>query len=245
MTQQQADFFPWDEIPDQDVLEAGDYLVRGASLEDGLAGTGKRMFVAQMSVEEPKEASGMFLFENFVTGTEEAQTAIMPGTLGTRRLKRMLGAAQIPASNNTAQLCKGFEGVIFGVSVSKYEEKSGEYAGSIRNRIGAFWKVGEKQPQIGAVVKSPAAVAQPVVQAPQGAPAPLVEQATQTVGSVAPPPPTTGATTPASPPPPSNATAPQGQPMLNCSICGQNIPSNEFAAHVQQCAAQHETLEER
>ena len=239
MAQQQVNHFPWDEIPDIDVLEAGDYLVRGNGLEDGLAGTGKRMFSAQIEVQEPDEAKGMFLFENFVTGSEEAPTSILPGTMGTRRLKRMLTAAQIPATNNTDQICSGFEGALFGVRVSKYTEEKGEYAGTERNKINKFMRVGEFQPQIGIVTGGPAAAAQRVV-APQKPPAAGQPKQAPPPPPQAPAPPSTNATVP--PPPPAGAQTDNSGETLVCAICHQNIPAAEFAAHVQECA---QNMEER
>lgn len=171
MTEQ--DYFPWDDIPDADVLPTGDFHVRGAELVDKIASTGKRMFSAQIAVEEPTLYAGMTLFENFVVGSDEAPKSILPGLLGTRMLKKMLGAAQIPGSNNSEKLCMGFENALFGISVSEYTEKEGEYAGSPRNRITKFWKRGERVPGIatGAKGKGPAAVASAAAES-AGAPVP-------------------------------------------------------------------------
>ncbi len=243
MTNEQV--FPWDETSDIDVLEDGDYLVQGKMLEDGESGSGKRMFKAQMLVLEPAIAHGMSLFENFVTGADEAPKAILPGQMGTRRMKKMVKAAQVPASNNVAMLCAGYAGSIYGVTVIKTEDKEGEYKGIPRNRITTFWKVGEKTPQIKLVsgVRMAAGGAAHVSTAgppPTGATAAMPPQP---VATPAPPPPVYAP--PPTPAPvviaPAPAAAPAG-PVIQCQICKALIPGTQLAMHIPACIKEHPEL---
>jgi len=263
---QMNDYFPWEETPDQDVLEGGRYIMKGVKLEDGTASSGKRMFSAQMQVEQPETYKGMMLFENFVTGTDENPLDIVASSLGTRRMKKNLKAAQVPGSNSVAQMCKSYEGSLFGVTVSKYEEKDGEYKGTLRNRIGAFWKIGERQPGIDTETggKGPAASAgagmppvgappmsgQPqVAGAPQQAPQPTPQPAPATTPAPSAPP---AAPTHAGPPVGSSAPPVQQVPVgstppmqpgggqvqtVPCGICGQMVEVTQLTEHVQKCAA--------
>jgi len=251
----EKEFFPWDDIPDMDVVPSGDYYVRGEVLEDGESSTGKRMFSAQMIVEEPQLYAGMSLFENFVTGTDEDPKGIVPGAFGTRRLKKMLKAAQVAQSNNTQQLCQNFKGTLFGVSVAEYTEESGEYAGMQRNRITAYWKRGEREPgvaegQAGGKGKGPAAAASAAAAAAKAqAPAAPSPPATGTP-SPSPAASTKPVAAPQAPAAPAAAAPSTGQvavgtestvasPAILCPMCGKNVPATEFAQHVQACAMQH------
>ena len=231
------DFFPWDQIPDTDVLADGRYLARGKKLEDlmssgeGKDGVKKRMFKAQLEIVEPKEFAGMVHFENYVTGTAEASEDIVPGTMGTKSLKRLLAAAQIPAGNSIGQLCKTFEGSMFMLQVSEYADDDGPYKGVPRNRITKYAKVGEMVPGLeegqakakkgkGAAAASQAAkIAAQVPQAPTPM-APPVQVASPPPGPTMPP---LGAQPIRMSPP--------------CSICGAVVPMSEFGTHVAACAA--------
>jgi hypothetical protein len=252
MTEPQKTFFPWDDIPDLDVLPSGNYHVRGESLEDGEASTGKRMFSCHVVVEEPELYAGMALFENFVTGTDEDPKGIVPGALGTRRLKKMLKAAQVAQSNNVERLCQNFKGTLFGVSVVEYTEQSGEYAGSPRNRITAYWKRGEREPGVAlegrAKGKGPAAAARAASTAaktPTEAPPPVADvekpQAQQPPPSFLPggsPAASTDASADMRSSAAPGTAGPPGASIL-CPMCAQNVPAQEFAQHVQTCSVQH------
>lgn len=150
MTEQHLAHFPWDDIPDEDVLETGEYLMKGEELTDGASNSGKRMFKARMSVMEPVMYAGMSHFENYVTGNDSQLGGIIPGEFGSRRMKQNFIAAQIPASGDPAVLCAGYVNSVFGVTMVKYTVKEGEYKGSLSNRITAYWKVGEKAPGVAA-----------------------------------------------------------------------------------------------
>ena len=81
---QNANFFPWDEISEDNVFPTGIYRFSIDELEDGMSGTGKRMFRARLTCKEPAEQAGMSHFENYVTGTEENPGGINAGTMGSR-----------------------------------------------------------------------------------------------------------------------------------------------------------------
>lgn len=237
-----ADFFDWDGIPDQDVLPDGDFTMIGVRMEDKFSQSGKRMFMVTMKVEEPALYGSQTHIENFVTGTDEDPTGIVPGSFGTRNLKRMLGAAQIK-SNSVAQLCQQYEGALFGVSVVEYEEKEGDYKGTPRNRITKYWKRGERQPAIkggpgGAgkgrgpaqAAQAAAAAAMPTG-APSAAPAAPAPAAPAAPQQPAPPtPPAAPAPGPVAEQPAPSATA--GVAPLQCSICNEFVPVEKFNEHV-------------
>ena len=218
MTQVQDGFFPFGEIPDSGVLPDCTVLTEGQELRVEVTSTGKKMYVMQASVAEG-DYSGQYIFENFVIGTDDDPGAMQLETwkksVGARRLKGLLKAANIPETTSEEQLCVGFGGCKFVTQVSQYTEKSGDYAGTIRNRFN-FYKVGTRATG-GAIKKAimpaQASVAPPAAPPPTGAP------------SAAPPP-----QAPAAPSAPSAG-------MLPCGNCKKEFPIAEFAAHVQACLA--------
>jgi hypothetical protein len=150
--------------------------------------------------------------------------------MGTKSLKKLLGAAQLPAGNSIGQLCRSFEGSMFMLQVSEYSDDDGAYKGVRRNRITKYAKVGEMAPGLepeGAKQKKgkgAAAASQMAKMATQVPSAPVASQApTQVV------------------PPPGPAMPPPGAQVVRmsppCSICGTVVPMNEFGAHVAACAA--------
>ena len=94
-------FFPWDEIPDSNVLPTGVFHMEGVKLEDGKSSTGKRMFGMQAKVLRPEKYAGMMFFDRYVTGTDEAPMAILPGTMGSQAMKALFKGAQIPPPGST------------------------------------------------------------------------------------------------------------------------------------------------
>ena len=66
MNQQNTDFLPWDQIPEDNVFPDGFYHVTVA-LEDGQSSTGKRMLRGQFTCKEPAQFASMSHFENYTT----------------------------------------------------------------------------------------------------------------------------------------------------------------------------------
>jgi hypothetical protein len=235
-----AGFIPFDEIPDSGVLLDGVYHVAGEELIADQSSTGKKMYSGRMVVMLPEDYKGMYVFENFVIGADDDPMATQLSTwkksIGARRFKGMMKAAGIPSGNDEAAMCAGFQGVQFMIVVSQYTEKGGDYDGTIRNRIGGFYRVGErvaevtgKQAGAGGAVVSPTPVmptAAPVTPSPAPASAPQ---------PVAAAPPVTGApTAPAAATP--EAAAPTASE-LPCGICNKKVPVAEFQAHIATCMA--------
>jgi len=148
-------FFPFDEIPDSGVLPDCTVLTEGQEIRNEVTSTGKKMYVMQASVAEG-DHTGQFIFENFVIGTDDDPMATELDTwkksVGARRFKGLLKAANIPSESNEAKLLASFQGTKFLTQVSQYTEKSGDYAGTVRNRFN-FYKVGTRA--TGAVKQAP------------------------------------------------------------------------------------------
>ncbi len=205
----QDNYFAWDEIPDMNVLPGGTLHFNVDELTDDESSSGKRMFRARFSVVLPVEFAGMVHFENYVTGSDEAPKALLPGSFGTRNMKAMMKAAQVPPNNDVALLCAGAANTQFLAKVSQVEEKEGDYKGTLRNRINAYFRIGERQVEIdvvkgtGAAAAAPVAVASPVVApvvaalASAPAPAPTGTPGPPTTSAAAPPTPDPSIATPA------------------------------------------------
>lgn len=231
-------FFPWDDIPDSGVLLAGMYQMRGESLSIETTSTGKRMIVMQAVVEQPEAYAGMRIFENFVIGIEEdpmgAQRETWLRSVGARRLKGLLKAANVPQSNDLNQICNTFAGVMFLTQATQYEEQSGDYKGSIRNRFN-FYKVGERV--VGVEGKPMGARGA----APQAVPQAVPPQTAQPTATPSP-----SGTVPGQPtvqpqaqpvPTPQPQAQPSAEVMIPCGNCNQSFPASQFGAHVQACLA--------
>jgi hypothetical protein len=144
-------FFPWDDIPDSNVFPAMTGRFTWDKLEDGHSqSTNKRMFKANFICMEPEMYAGMYHTENYVVGNDENLNGIIPGTMGARSMKSALAAAQVPKSNDPAQLCavvtQSKPQLLLSLSLSKQE--TGEYAGREQNRVTSYNKVGERPVQV-------------------------------------------------------------------------------------------------
>lgn len=229
MQNQNVNFFPWNDIPEEDVLPTGCYRMVVEEMEDGESSSGKRMPRARFGVKAPAEYVGMSHFENYVVGTDENPKGINSGTFGARNLKKFLSKAQIPPSNDIAMLCHNAKGVELMISINCYTEKDGEYAGSMRNRIVAYHRLGEREAAVapgggrpggvvGGAMQAPAPPAMPAAvaapQMPQPVAAPQVPQQPAPVAPPAYTPPQMP--TPVAPPvvaPPAAAPAPVAPPV--------------------------------
>ena len=185
-------------------------------------------------------------------------------SFGAKRLKQLVAAAQIAEKADMEKICASFRGTQFGINLLEYKEPEkdrdgnpNQYAGQERNKLNSFWKIGEREPEIapkkavaGVPVKAPVAPTAPPL-GPAGAampPAAPIQAISNVVAPVAPvapvavAPPVAPAPIPvalAAPVPPVApapvAAAPTGQ-VLPCNICGRkDVPSLEFADHIQGC----------
>lgn len=245
MNQQNTDFFDWDKIQEDNILPTGTYHV-SVMLEDGMSGTGKRMPKARFDVKEPADYMGMALFENYVVGTDENPNNVNAGTIGARGLKKMLKAAQVPQGNSMAQLCASVAGSELLIVVNQYTEKDGAYAGTLRNRVANYHRLGEREVKVAPAIGSPpgmgAAPAMPAAPTPPPA-APVVNATPITEVPAAPTPPPVQASPAAPPVQPVVPAAPAapGGPTTRCTICQQDVPWDQFGTHVQAHLAEGKT----
>lgn len=168
---QNVNFFPWNDIPEDNVFPTGVFHMTLHEVEDGTAGSGKRMIRAQFLCKAPAEFAGMMHFENYVLGTEENPTGVN-NTMGARQFKKMLSRAQVPPSNDIAALCASAKGAELLLTINMYTEKEGQYAGSLRNRVADYHRLGERNvgiapktgsaPGQGAVPSAPVGFTPPV-----------------------------------------------------------------------------------
>jgi hypothetical protein len=124
--------------------------------------------------------------------------------------------------------------------MTKYADEEGMYKDVPRNRIIAYWKVGERTPRVflegmekGKKGKGAAAASQAAKMATQIPVAPIAPQASQAAPPPLPPQVAPSALGSAMPPPGAQ-TVRMSPP---CSICGTVVPMSEFGAHVAACAA--------
>ena len=138
------DFFPWEDIADGNVFESGIYLMEIGKFDDGYAGTGKRMPKAMFKCLEPAQFKNMAYFENYVVGTEEDPTSIVPGTMGARSMKQVFVAAQVPKGNSMTEIMMNSIGNQLLLQLNKYKEVGGEYDGQDKNKVVGMFKIGER-----------------------------------------------------------------------------------------------------
>lgn len=219
------------------------------------------MLSTQFEVKFPVEFAGMRHFEYYVLGTDEAMNVIVPNAMGTRSFKKALKQAQVPPSNDINQLTTSAVGSELLISVICFEEKEGPYAGTSKNRITGYYKLGEKEPKIdvvsgrGQVVGAPVAPSLPTmsnVPAPAAVANnvypgshPITTAAIAPSGSIGVPPVQPrplGVTTPTQPvqQTPVNTAPPETpqpvaipQPLVKCTICQADIPMNGYSEHMQ------------
>lgn len=228
-------FVPFDEIPDSGVLLDGTYQVTIEEIENEPSSTGKKMYSARMVVDEPTDFLGQYVFENFVIGNDADPTASKLSTwkssIGSKRWKQLCKAAGIPAETDEAKLLASAIGAKLMISVTMFTEKKGDYAGTVRNRIGAFHRVGERKPEITAPAAGKPLMQTPVIPTAP-APAPPVAPAVPAAPVAAPVAPA-APVQPAAPVPPQPAAQAPGE--LPCGICGASVPIPQFQAHIAEC----------
>jgi len=246
------DFFPWDENAANDDWAAGVYRVRVIHAEDGASqSSGKRMLRVGYQCLEPTEYAMMSHFENYTVGTDEAPNDVVKGTMGFRNLMKLCKAAQVPQANSVQALLASLRDAECLISMSYKPDAD------FKNNINNYFRLGErpvgvsgKGPQPGA---SKAAPGQPPM-APPTAPPPGQVPFMQPAPAMPPPPtqqplPTPSApptalqasTPPAQPAPPASGIGPAAagtEPVVNCTICGTQVPYSQFSQHIQAHAAQ-------
>jgi hypothetical protein len=150
---------PWDEIPDSNLLPTGSFNARGAEMEIGEADDGRLIVLAQIDVTEPADYASFRQFERFYLGTEDDPKAKQPATwkrYPAQRIKQLFNAAQVPPApgeNGLEVMAASFSGSLFGFDCLYYLDdgkNDPQYKGQPRNKINAFWRVGEKQPAVDA-----------------------------------------------------------------------------------------------
>lgn len=209
---QPENYFPWEEIPDSNILPTGFYLINVEEVEDTESqNTGNRMFVGSFKVEEPEQFKGMFTKRDYyVVGTDEAQKSVVAGTMGARSFKKLLNGCQVPQSSDIEKLLHGLKGGKCVARIVQFTVDKGEYKGQEDNKFTDFFKVGERE--VGLDNEGKAKSAKPVVVAaapPQGASVPPKSTA----------PPVPGADS-------------AGQ-TITCAICKVEVPVLEYAAHIE------------
>jgi hypothetical protein len=230
----------WDGIPDTGVVPDGIYQVSIADLEETAAKNGKLMYNIRFEVIEPADFAGMGIFEIFVIGSEEDPDATEDATwiksIGARRLKQALKAAQVPLDNDMDNVIAAAIQQQLVISVTQEVEAEGTYAGRVRNRISAFYQLGHKEvgltdapsakakPRTVAPAVPRAAMAAPARPAPQLAPAPR---------PAAPRPNLPPGTQLASAAPKAVAKPAAKAAEVKCTICDSMIARADFAEHVE------------
>lgn len=230
----------FDAVPDTGAIPDGIYQVSIADLEETASKTGKLMYNTRFEVMEPADFAGMGIFEMFVIGSDEdpdaAEDATWVKSVGARRLKQTLKAAQVPLDTDMDNVIAAAIQQQLVISVSQEIESEGDYAGRVRNRISAFYQLGHKQvgltdaPTSKATSKAlpKAASARMATAAPaRPAPAPARPAGAGVKPNLPPGVQVPAARGPAAPKAPVRAAT------VNCTICSTAVPRDQFAAHVE------------
>lgn len=147
MNQQNADFFPYNDIPDSNFFPTMTGVFEYTKLEDGKSSTNKRMLRGQFTCIEPEAYAGMCHFEYFTVGTDEQPDIVVKGTMGAKALKASLKAAQMPEMNSVQQVCDMITGSKprLMLSLIYKQVKQGQTVVDERNNVTAWKKLGEAQ----------------------------------------------------------------------------------------------------
>lgn len=240
----------FDAVPDTNVVPDGVYRVSIAEFEEKTSKNGKLMYNARLEIIEPQEFEGMGIFEMFVIGSDDDLDAQDDTTwvksFGARRMKNMLKAAGVPLDNDMDTVSAAAIQQELVVAVSQKVETEGDYAGRVRNNIGGFFPLGQKEVGLnGQGVASPAPKAMPkAAPAPAARTAPAPAIAGRPIGTAhaaptAQPTPARAvqpAPTPAPRPAAPRAAVPKASPQVKCTICDTLVDRATFADHVEQHA---------
>jgi hypothetical protein len=233
----------FDAVPDTGVVDPGIYQVAIGELEETASKSGKLMYNARIEIIEPTDFAGMGIFESFVIGSDDDPDAQEETTwnksVGCRRLKQMLKAAQVPLDNDMDNVVAAALQQQLVVSVTQEVDdgsRDPQYVGRVRNRIGAFYQLGHKE--VGVAPAAPAKPATPKAVAPKP-PLAVTPKANLAPGQqlapapkAAPPPRPPAAPQAAKPAAPKPAAAAKA-PTAHCTICDTDVLRSEFADHVE------------
>ena len=139
------DYFAWDEVFEGNVFPAGIFEFEIKVIEDGASKNGKRMPKGQFKCLAPAQLKGMVYFENFVCGTDEDLDGLVPGMFGTKALKRIFKAAQVPKGTSFESLLKNCEGQRLLIQLNNYIDTSEGYEGRETNSVVGYFKIGERE----------------------------------------------------------------------------------------------------
>lgn len=234
----------WDGVPDSMVFPDGAYHVKIAELgEETMKGDNpKLMYRAEFRIVEPKAFANMPKYENFVWGTDDDPNADDPETskksVGARRMKSMLKAAQVQFVPDMDELCAAAVGNELIIMITQKKEpetkknritgveEPNQYAGQIRDNISAFHQLGAVETN---GTQAPKAATRPAAPRPAAgaAPKPLAKPA----AAPKPAPKAAGGGV---------ATKTKAAETVKCtvayddgSVCGEVVPKSQYGAHVQ------------
>ena len=117
-----TDHFPWEDIYEGNVFPTGIYEFQVEVIEDGYSAGDKRMPKGRFRCTAPDQFKGMSYFENFVCGTDENLADIVPGTFGSKALKMIFKAAQVPKSTSFEELLKNAEGNTLLIHLNRFTQ---------------------------------------------------------------------------------------------------------------------------
>lgn len=232
---------PWPHSDIRDpgvVVDDGAYQLDIEEIVEQPSSSGKLMYAGAFRTVDGPGPNGTPLYENYVVGSDDDPQAEDPETwkksVGAQLLKACLSKAQVPIYDDLDESLLAAKGQQFiAIVVKETEEKEGPYKGRVRNRIRGYYTIGEKVPgPIAGGGRGPAAAARQAAAAAAPAARPAAP-APRPAAAPGRPVPRAAAPAPAAATPAPAARAPKQQ-MLLCNICQppQQIPRNEFAAHV-------------
>jgi len=156
---------PWDDVPEgRPLLPNGLIKMKLEVFEEKESKSRKVMIIGHFRCVEPKQVKNLPYVEFFVLGTEDDPQCKDPSTfaksVGMGRLKTLLKKAQVrldPNLSKTLRLAEGHE-VIASVTTEVDDgTRDPKYKGQIRNRVTAFFAVGERPVVLEAPAKKAAA----------------------------------------------------------------------------------------
>lgn len=268
---------PFNEIPDSTILPTGHYILTIESFEPGVTKTPpeRLQYRQQLRVVEPSSHANLVVFDSQTIGNADDPDAEYVETWqqsgGARRLKAICNAAGIQEDDDD-RLIAAIEGQQVLAYIEEYTEPDtnrdgspNQYAGQLRNRIGRYYKVGDREPGL----MQPTAPNRPqrTAATPPGAQRPAPQQQAQRPAAQPARPqaqarpaqqtraplqrpqpgaakPAPAAQRPAARPAPKAQPKPQVQEVV-CSLCGEDengnpytVPEDQFEDHVQQHEAE-------
>lgn len=153
---------PFGAIPASSTLPDGIFQFRVVELKatqssDKDGRTPKKMFKLTAEVVEPATLKGQRHYENFVIGTDDDPDADLLETwtasIGGKNFKRFSGKLAVPVGDEEdedafCELVKDQEFLATIVTEIDDGKKDAKYKGNVRNKVSAYWAVGEKTPAL-------------------------------------------------------------------------------------------------